>query len=153
METLHSQLEKVANGIAPLLKNRKELVNHTATFSRAAAVLSNCEENSTLSIALSQLANAQEKAEKTHKKQVASDFVFLKETVTDYLDFIDSIKAVLSERVKLINNVHSLHDKIVQKRDAKTRMESVGKPDKAQLIAHEITEVTCVLALTLVSVY
>lgn len=55
------QLRNLHGAVETLVINRKELANSTGSFAKSAAVLSNCEEHTGLSRALSQLADVFEK--------------------------------------------------------------------------------------------
>lgn len=55
------QLRKLHLSVEALVIGRKDLVTLTATFAKSAAMLSNCEEHTSLSRALSQLAEVEEK--------------------------------------------------------------------------------------------
>lgn len=64
----------------------------TAVFAKSAAMLGNVEEHTTLSRALSQLAETEEKVEAVHKQQADTDFYVLSELLKDYISLIGSVK-------------------------------------------------------------
>lgn len=55
------QLRNLHGAVEALVINRKELAHSSGSFAKSAAVLSNCEEHTGLSRALSQLADVFEK--------------------------------------------------------------------------------------------
>lgn len=55
------QLRNLHGAVETLVINRKELAHSSGSFAKSAAVLSNCEEHTGLSRALSQLADVFEK--------------------------------------------------------------------------------------------
>lgn len=61
IENLDLQLRNLHGAVELLVINRKELANSSGSFAKSAAVLSNCEEHTGLSRALSQLADVFEK--------------------------------------------------------------------------------------------
>ena len=61
LENIDMQLRRLHNNVEVLVMNRKELAVSTSQFAKAAAMLSNCEEHTGLSRALSQLADVEEK--------------------------------------------------------------------------------------------
>jgi len=58
---LDLQLRNLHGAVETLVINRKELAHSSGSFAKSAAVLSNCEEHTGLSRALSQLADVFEK--------------------------------------------------------------------------------------------
>lgn len=64
LEGLDSQLRKLLMSVETLVIGRKDLALLTSTFAKSAAMLSNCEEHTSLSRALSQLADVEEKVGK-----------------------------------------------------------------------------------------
>ena len=69
-----------------------ELSTSTAVFAKSAAMLGNVEEHTTLSRALSQLAETEEKIETVQKQQADTDFYVLAELLKDYIALIGSVK-------------------------------------------------------------
>ncbi len=58
-------MRKVHTSIELLVVNRKELAVSTGTFAKSAAILSNAEEHTALARALAQLAEVEEKVERS----------------------------------------------------------------------------------------
>lgn len=64
----------------------------TAVFAKSAAMLGNVEEHTTLSRALSQLAETEEKIEAVHRQQADTDFYTVAELLKDYIALISAVK-------------------------------------------------------------
>jgi hypothetical protein len=77
LENIDMQLRRLHNNVEVLVMNRKELAVNTSQFAKAAAMLSNCEEHTGLSRALSQLADVEEKVTYDYSSlyQVHSSFL------------------------------------------------------------------------------
>ena len=56
------------------------------------AALSNVDEQSSLSQAMLQLANVEEKLSKLHNKMADSDFYLFSELINDYIGILQAIK-------------------------------------------------------------
>ena len=76
-----------------------ELRSSTAVFAKSAAMLGNIEEHMSLSRALSQLAETEEKIELIHKNQADSDFYLMAELLKDYIALIGTVKVSHSASV------------------------------------------------------
>lgn len=61
VEALENQLRKLHTNVEAMVTYRKELANLTNGVARSAALLSSCEDHSSLSRALSQLADTEER--------------------------------------------------------------------------------------------
>lgn len=86
------QLRKWHSSVETLVANRRELAVATGSFAKSAAILSNGEEHTSLSRALSQLADLEEKLEALHMEQSSTDFGILCELVKDYINLIGAIR-------------------------------------------------------------
>lgn len=74
---------------------RRELSLSTASFGKAVAMLSNCDEHTSLSRALSQLADTEEKVEHVYLEQNNADFSIFCEMLKDYVCLIGAVKVCL----------------------------------------------------------
>lgn len=72
-----------------------ELSVATAVFAKSAAMLGNVEEHTTLSRALSQLAETEEKIEAIHRQEADTDFYVIAELLKDYIALIGAVKVSL----------------------------------------------------------
>lgn len=105
-------------------------------------MLGNCEEHTSLSCALSQLAETEEKLEQLYGQQVNSDFYYLAELVKDYINLITVVKDVFHNRVKVFQTWQTAQQTLTKKKEAKIKYEMSGKSDKINLANEEIAEVS-----------
>ncbi|KAK7115344.1 sorting nexin-2-like isoform X2 [Littorina saxatilis] len=140
IEALDQQLHKLHGSMEALVAHRRELSQATAVFAKSAAMLGNVEEHTTLSRALSQLAETEEKIEAVQKQQADTDFYVLAELLKDYIQLISSVKEVFHERVKSYRNWKEAETMLGKKREAKAKYEVLNKADKAAQVKQEITE-------------
>jgi sorting nexin-1/2 len=61
-------------------------------FARSVATLANTEEHTSLSRALSQLAEVEEKVDSVHAAQADADYYVLAELIHDYVGMIQAVK-------------------------------------------------------------
>lgn len=73
----------------------EELAQNTGILAKSVAVLGGCEEHSSLSRALSQLAEVEEKLDKVQEVQADDDFFIFAEFVKDYVGLLQSVKVCL----------------------------------------------------------
>ncbi|XP_043214742.1 sorting nexin-2-like [Amphibalanus amphitrite] len=140
MESLDGQLRKLHGSVESLVLYRRELATSTAQLARAAAMLSNVEEHTALSRALSQLAELQERVERLHSQQADNDFYMLAEMLKDYVMLLGAVKDVFHEREKLYQTWQHAQQTLTKKREAKARLELQGRSDKLQQLGDEVTE-------------
>ncbi|XP_066996933.1 sorting nexin-2 [Anabrus simplex] len=140
VENLDVQLRKLHSSVETLVLHRKDLAVLTSSFARSAAMLSNCEEHTSLSRALSQLAEVEEKVEALHNEQANADFSILCELLKDYIALIGAIKEVFHERVKVYQNWQHSQQMLNKKREQKAKLEISGKPDKGSIAGMEVVE-------------
>ena len=141
MDNLDQQLRKLHASVEALIHHRKELTSTTGQFSKSVAMLGNCEEHTSLSCALSQLAETEEKLEQLYGQQVNSDFYYLAELVKDYINLIAVVKDVFHNRVKVYQTWQNAQQTLAKKRENKLKFEMAGKADKIHLADEEIAEV------------
>lgn len=103
-------------------------------------MLSNCEEHTSLSRALSQLAEVEEKVEALHNDQANADFAILCELLKDYVALIGAIKDVFHERVKVYQNWQHAQLMLTKKRELKSKFELQERRDKSAQVAQEVQE-------------
>ncbi|XP_076465848.1 sorting nexin-2-like isoform X2 [Babylonia areolata] len=140
IEALDQQLHKLHTSVEALVSHRRELSMSTGVFAKSAAMLGNMEEHTTLSRALSQLAETEEKIETIQKGQADTDFYVMAELLKDYIAFIGSVKEVFHERVKSYKNWKEAEVMLGKKREAKAKFEVLNNADKVALAKQEITE-------------
>lgn len=147
MESLDQQLRKLFASVEALLHHRRELTTSTGTFAKSAAMLGNCEEHTSLSCALSQLAETEEKVEQVYGEQANSDFVYLSELLKDYIALIGAVKEVFHQRVKVYQTWQHAQQTLTKKREAKAKLELAGRSDKVPAANDEVVEVSSELLL------
>ena len=149
VDNLDQQLRKLHASVEALIHHRRELTCTTGQFAKSAAILGNCEEHTSLSCALSQLSETEEKLEQLYCEQANSDFFFLAETIKDYINLISVVKDVFHYRVKVYQTWQHAQQTLTKKREAKTRLELTGRTDKLAQATEEVTEV-CQLFLLVI---
>ncbi|KAI1296751.1 Sorting nexin-2 [Halotydeus destructor] len=140
VENLDQQLRKLHASVEALLHHRRELTTTTGAFAKSAAMLGNCEEHTSLSCALSQLAETEEKVEQLYGEQANNDFIYLSELIRDYVALIGSVKEVFHQRVKVYQNWVNAQQMLTRKREAKAKLELAGRSDKVPAAAAEVSE-------------
>ncbi|XP_078687238.1 sorting nexin-2-like isoform X8 [Branchiostoma floridae x Branchiostoma belcheri] len=140
VEALDQQLKKLHASVEALVTYRKELGISTAAFAKSTAMLSNSEEHTALSRALSQLAEVEEKIEQVHLEQADNDFFLLSELLKDYIGIIQSIRVVFHERVKSFHNWQNAQQNLAKKREQEAKFKQTGKTDKIAQAQEEIRE-------------
>ena len=71
---------------------RSELSINTGQFAKSAAMVGNTEEHTSLSRALSQLAEIEERIDQLHMDQADADFFVLAELIKDYVGMVGAVK-------------------------------------------------------------
>jgi len=138
IENLDTQLRKLHASLESLVAQRRELTNNTAQFAKSCALLSNAEEHTGLSRALSHLADVEEKVEQVHVEQANGDFYQLSETIRDYVALLGAVKDVFSQRVKIYTSWRNTVASLQTKRAAATKFQQQGKIDKQRLTEEDI---------------
>ncbi len=75
----------------------EDLATNTGSFAKSVAMLGNAEEHTSLSRALSQLAEVEEKIDQLHMDQADNDFFVLSELIKDYVCLMGAIKVKCAE--------------------------------------------------------
>lgn len=140
MENLDIQLKKLQASVDALIHHRKELTTCTGAFAKSCAILGNCEEHTSLSCALSQLADTEEKVEQVYQQQVNSDFMYMAELLKDYIGLIKAVKDVFHQRVKVYQLWLNAQQQLTSKREHKAKMELAGRTDKVAIANEEVVE-------------
>lgn len=140
IENLDQQLRKLYASVDALIHHRKELSTSTGAFAKSCAILGNCEEHTSLSCALSQLAETEEKVEHVYNEQVNSDFMYLADLIKDYINLIGAVKDTFHQRVKVYQTWQHAQHQLTKKREAKARAELAGRSDKIAQANEEVHE-------------
>lgn len=137
---MDQQLRKLQASVDALVHHRKELSTSTGSFAKSCAILGNCEEHTSLSCALSQLADTEEKVEHVFNEQVNNDFLYLSDLIRDYISLIGAVKEIFHQRVKVYQTWQHAQQQLTRKREAKARAELANRPDKVALANEEVQE-------------
>ncbi|XP_065337227.1 sorting nexin-2-like isoform X1 [Cloeon dipterum] len=140
VENLDAQLKNMLTRVEALVYQRRELSQCTASFGKSVAMLSNCDEHNSLSRALSQLAEVEERVEHVYAEQCNADFGILCELLKDYVALVGAIKDVFHERVKVYQNWQHAQVVLNKKREAKAKFEIMGRTDKINQANDEVVE-------------
>ncbi|RWS27615.1 Sorting nexin-2-like protein [Leptotrombidium deliense] len=140
IDSLDQQLRKLYSSVEALIHHRKELTLTTGAFAKSAAMLGNSEEHTSLSCALSQLAETEEKIEQLYAEQVNRDVSYLSELLKDYIALIGAVKDVFHQRVKVYQTWQHAQQTLMKKRDQKVKLELAGRQDKISQINEEVLE-------------
>ncbi|KAF7270816.1 hypothetical protein GWI33_016223 [Rhynchophorus ferrugineus] len=140
IEALETQLRKLHTNVEAMVTYRKELANLTNGVSRSAAMLSSCEDHNSLSRALFQLADTEEKVESLHIDQANTDFYILCELLKDYLGLLGSVRDAFHERTKMFQHWQHSEQMLAKKREIKAKFELQGRTDKLDQANSEVTE-------------
>ncbi|CAH0550508.1 unnamed protein product [Brassicogethes aeneus] len=140
VEALETQLRKLHANVEAMVTYRKELANLTNGVSRSAALLSSCEDHNSLSRALSQLADTEEKVESLHLDQANTDFFILCELLKDYLGLLGAVRDAFHERTKLFQHWQHSQQMLAKKREIKAKMEFTNRTDKLDQAGTEVIE-------------
>lgn len=140
IDALEVQLRKLHTNVEAMVSYRRELAHLTNGVSRSAALLSACEDHNSLSRALSQLADTEEKVECLHLEQANTDFAILCELLKDYLGLLGAVKDAFHERTKLFQHWQHSQQMLAKKREAKTKLELQGRTDRIDQANAEVEE-------------
>ena len=69
-----------------------ELALSTGSFAKSAAMLGTVEEHTSMSKALSQLAEVEEKVDQLHIEQSDADYYIFSELIKDYIGLVQAVK-------------------------------------------------------------
>uniref|UniRef100_A0A0N4ZGZ2 PX domain-containing protein n=1 Tax=Parastrongyloides trichosuri TaxID=131310 RepID=A0A0N4ZGZ2_PARTI len=123
-----------------LVNSRKSMANGQESLAKQLALLSSCEENASLSRALSKLSDAKESLSQIETQQAVKDSAILLELIQEHLSLINVAKETFYERVKCWQNLQAAQTSLARKREMKTRLELQGKGDKAAGMRDELKE-------------
>lgn len=140
IEQLDCNLRNLHLSVETLVMHRKDLAVFIASFAKSAAMLSNCEEHTSLSRALSQLAETEEKIEALHNEQANADFSIFCELLKDYIALVGAIRDVFHERVKVYQTWQHSQLMLNKKREQKVKMELNMRTDKSSTANQEVAE-------------
>ncbi|XP_056636314.1 sorting nexin-2 [Diorhabda carinulata] len=138
IEALETQLRKLHASVEALVSYRKELANLTNGVSRSAAMLSACEDHNSLSRALSQLAETEEKVEALHLEQANTDFFIFCEILKDYLGLLGAIRDTFHERTKSFQLWQHAQLMLAKRRESNQKLKLAGKAREQDVADPEV---------------
>uniref|UniRef100_A0A8C0B1V2 Sorting nexin/Vps5-like C-terminal domain-containing protein n=1 Tax=Buteo japonicus TaxID=224669 RepID=A0A8C0B1V2_9AVES len=119
---------------------QRSLSANTAAFAKSAAMLSNSEDHTALSRALSQLAEVEEKIDQLHQEQAFADFYVFSELFGDYIRLIAAVKGVFDHRMKCWQKWQDAQVTLQKKHEAEAKLQLANRPDKLQQAKDDIKE-------------
>jgi sorting nexin-1/2 len=140
IDALHHQYKKMHSIVEMMHGWRKDLAHSTKDFSKSISILSNSEEQLSLSRALSHLGESYEKIEQHYLDQSNSDYFLFAELLKDYICLYDNIKEVFHQRVKIYSHWKKAEETLKAKEDYKVKLEATNKLDKVPAAAAEIRD-------------
>uniref|UniRef100_A0A5S6Q901 PX domain-containing protein n=1 Tax=Trichuris muris TaxID=70415 RepID=A0A5S6Q901_TRIMR len=140
VEQLEIEMRKLLAKAESLVSVRKEYSVATEAFCKCLSMLTACEENTSLSRALSLLCETMENVSQLQNDQADKDFFILYEMLKDYVAIIEVVKEVFFERVKAWNGWQSALQTLTKKRETKSRYELAGKTDRIPQALKEVEE-------------
>ncbi|KHJ48462.1 PX domain protein [Trichuris suis] len=140
VEQLEIEMRKLLAKAESLVSVRKEYSVATEGFCKCLSMLTACEENTSLSRALSLLCETMENVSQLQNDQADKDFFILYEMLKDYVALIEVVKEVFFERVKAWNGWQNALQTLTKKRETKSRYELAGKTDRIPQALKEVEE-------------
>jgi sorting nexin-1/2 len=124
---LQTHLKNVYNQLNILFAYRKEAGNSLKQFSTSLNHLATTEEHPSLSSALTELANLEEKLDQVNNEHTLQEYSILTELIKEYISLIDMIHLVFNERIKLHQVWLNAEETLKKKRETKTKLEQTPK--------------------------
>ncbi|XP_050306039.1 sorting nexin-2-like [Anthonomus grandis grandis] len=140
IDGLETQLRKLHGNVEAMVTYRRELANLTNGVSSSAAMLSCCEDHSTLSRALTKLAETEEKVESLLLEQANTDFFILCELLKDYIGLLGAVRDAFHERTKLFQHWQHSQQMLAKKREMKAKYGLQNRTDKMDQANAEVVE-------------
>ena len=138
---LQTHLKQISHQFDTLLNQRKEAGYALKQFQVSLNHLATVEEHPSLSSALTELANLDEKLDQINNEHSFKEYSILTELIKEYISLIDMIQLVFNERVKSHQHWLNAEDTLKKKRDNKTKFEANPKSaDKIPQAEMEIKE-------------
>jgi sorting nexin-1/2 len=124
---LQSHLKHTYNQFSTLFATRKEAGQALKQFSTSINHLATTEEQPSLSGALIEFANLEEKLDQINNDYTLKEYSILTELIKEYISLLDMILLVFNERIKLHQQWLQAEDTLKKKREAKTKLEQSPK--------------------------
>ena len=142
LSILENQLRKLVDAAEIMQHCRHEAALGVGALGGSLRLLANAEENNALSRAISQLAEATERAQEIKQSQSEYDSLLFSEQVHDYVLWLGGVRGVFEERCKAYRKIKELEQHLNRKREAKARAElqSPAVPDKVRQLEEECSQ-------------
>jgi sorting nexin-1/2 len=124
---LQTHLKHLYNQFNTLFSQRKEAGHVLKQFSTSLNHLATTEEHTSLSNALIELANLQEKLEQIHSEYSLKEYSVLTELIKEYISLLDMVQLAFNERIKIHQVWLNSEETLRKKREAKTKLELTPK--------------------------
>jgi sorting nexin-1/2 len=124
---LQTHLKHLYNQFNTLFSQRKEAGHVLKQFSTSLNHLATVEEHTSLSSALTELANLEEKLEQIHSEYSLKEYSVLTELIKEYISLLDMIQLAFNERIKIHQVWLNSEETLRKKREAKTKLELTPK--------------------------
>ena len=124
---LQTHLKHIYTQFYGLLSQRKEAGHVLKQFSVSLNHLATNEEHPSLSSALTELANLQEKLEQINNEHSYKEYSILTELFKEYVALFDMILLAFTERIKLHHQWLSAEDALTKARERKVKLDQNPK--------------------------
>lgn len=129
-DLLDTQLKTLLEALEDTVAYRKDLVGANAAASKGLAVLSNVEENKSVSHALARLSEVEEKVGQLHQQQYREDLFLITETIKDYVGLMNSVRQMFQMRDRAYQTWQTAQSTLTKKKEAEMKFKVAGKSDK-----------------------
>ena len=138
---LHKHLKNLYDHMNTLYSQRREATHVLKLFSTSLNHLATVEEHTSLSSALIELANLEEKIDQINSEQSGKEYTILTELIKEYISLLEMVQLAFHERIKVHQVWLNAEDTLRKKRETKTKLEQTPKgADKLPQAEMEIQE-------------
>ncbi len=124
---LQTYLKHSYNQFNALFTTRKEAGQQLKQFSASLNHLATIEEHPSLSSALTELANLEEKLEHINNEHSYKEYSILTELIKEYISLLDMVQLAFNERIKIHHQWLNSEETLRKKRETKTKLEQSPK--------------------------
>jgi sorting nexin-1/2 len=124
---LQVHLKHFYNQLNGLFQIRKEAGHQLKQFSTSLNHLATNEEHPSLSNALTELANLEEKLEHINNEHSYKEYSILTELIKEYISLLDMVQLAFNERIKIHHQWLNSEENLKKKRETKTKLEQSPK--------------------------
>lgn len=138
---LYAHLKHVYNQLNNLFGQRREAGLALRQFSTSVNHLATIEEHPSLSRALAELANVEEKLDQINNEHAYKEYSIVTELVKEYMSLLEMVQAAFTERIKMHQQWLNAEETLRKRRDEKLKLEQSPKgADKLPQKEAEIRE-------------